>query len=239
MVKFGKWIGGGLGWAFGGPIGAIFGFVVGSVIDSIQVSTGVMRPQTMQGDFIASLLVLAASVMKADGKVVKSELDYVRSFFLHQFGEGETQQYMVMLRDILKQDIPVADVCHQIRDYMEYPARLQLLHFLFGISSADGHVHPNEVDVITNIANQLGIRNPDFVSIRAMFVKDVNNAYKILEVSADASDEELKKAYRRMAVKYHPDKVNNLGPEVQKAAQEKFQHLNAAYEEIKKQRGIT
>jgi DnaJ like chaperone protein len=157
---------------------------------------------------------------------------------MHQFGPSETQQYMVMLRDILKQDIPIADVCHQIRDYMEYPARLQLLHFLFGISSADKQVHANEVEVITNIANLLGIRQPDFVSIRSMFVKDVDNAYKILELSADASDEELKKAYRRMAVKFHPDKVANLGPEVQKAAQEKFQHLNAAYEEIKKQRGM-
>lgn len=238
MVKFGKWIGGGLGWAFGGPIGAILGFVVGSVIDNIQISTSVIRPPTQQGDFVASLLVLAGAVMKADGKVVKSELDYVRSFFLHQFGEAGTQQYIVMLRDILKQDIPVADVCHQIRDYMEYPARLQLLHFLFGISSADGQVHPSEVAVITEIADLLGIRQPDFVSIRSMFVKDVDSAYKILEISADATDEELKKAYRRMAVKYHPDKVANLGSEVQKAAQEKFQKLNAAYEEIKKQRGM-
>jgi DnaJ like chaperone protein len=72
-----------------------------------------------------------------------------------------------------------------------------------------------------------------------MFVKDTSSAYKILEITPDANDEELKKAYRRMAMKYHPDKVAHLGQDVQKAANTKFQELIAAYEKIKKERGIS
>ncbi len=238
-MKFGKWIGGGLGWALGGPIGGILGFVFGSVIDSMTITTVHGPVRTQQGDFVASLLVLTAAVMKADGQVVKSELDYVKRTFLQQFSEEETRQHMLVLRDILKQDIPVHDVCSQIAQNMDYSSRLQLLHYLFGISMADNIAHPREIEVIASIASFMRISEADFNSIKAMFVRDTDSAYKILEVEPTASDEELKKAYRRMAVKYHPDKVSHLGTEMQKSANEKFQKVNAAYEEIKKQRGIS
>jgi len=121
---------------------------------------------------------------------------------------------------------------------MDYPARLQLLHFLFGISSADGQFHSREVEMIDSISSYLGISNNDYVSIKAMFVKDIDSAYKILEASPESTDDEVKKAYHKMAVIYHPDKVAHLGEDIKTAAKEKFQKLNAAYEEIKKQRGI-
>lgn len=238
-MKFGKWIGGGLGWALGGPIGAILGFVFGSFIDNISVVTTRFHAPTLQGDFIASMLVLTAAVMKADGKVLKSELDYVKHTFLQQFSEEETRQHMLVLRDILKQEIPVHEVCAQIAQYMDYSSRLQLLHYLFGISKADNDVYPNEVRIIQEISSYIGLSQADFLSIKAMFVKDVDSAYKILEIETSASNEEVKKAYRAMAVKYHPDKVSHLGIEMQKAANEKFQKVNAAYEEIKKQRSIS
>ncbi|MBN1338805.1 MAG: TerB family tellurite resistance protein [Bacteroidales bacterium] len=248
MAKYGKWIGGGLGWALGGPIGGILGFVFGAMFDGMQsgefelgkgnVSGMNAGPRTQKGDFAASLIILSATVMKADGKVLKSELDFVKNFFIKQFGSDIAQQSMLVLREVLKQQIRQEEVAGQIKQYMDYSARLQLLHFLFGISRADGHVHSEEVNTIENISRYLGISNPDFNSIRAMFYKDVNSAYRILEASPDASDEELKKAYRKMAVKYHPDKVSHLGSDVQKAANEKFQELNAAWEQVKKERGI-
>jgi len=240
-MKFGKWIGGGLGWAFGGPIGAILGFVFGSVIDNITVtsSTQHLHYPTQQGDFVASLLVLTAAVMKANGQVVKSELDYVKRTFLQQFSEEETRQHLLVLRDLLKKEIPLHDVCSQIATYMDYSSRLQLLHYLFGISMSDNYAHPKEVSVIETVASYMRISQADYNSIKAMFVKDTDSAYKILEIEPTASDEEVKKAYRKMAIKYHPDKVSHLGPEMQKSANEKFQKVNAAYEEIKKQRGIS
>jgi DnaJ like chaperone protein len=236
-VKFGKWIGGGLGWVVFGPIGALLGFALGAAIDSIKIQK-VLPGQTTQNDFVISLLVLTAAIMKADGKVLKSELDFVKRFFLNQFGEAESKQYLGLLKDILEQNIPVAEVSVQIRQYMDYSARLQLLHYLFGIARADGEVHHAEIAMIRDIAAQLGIRPADLQSIHSMFGSSPSDAYKILEITAEASDEEVKKAYRRMAMKYHPDKVAGLGPEVQRAAKEKFQRLNAAYEQIKQQRNL-
>lgn len=243
MAKFGKWIGAGLGAFAGGPIGAIFGFVVGSMFDGgteavKHGATNRYSRRTTTGGYVMSLLVLVAAVMKADGKVLKSELDYVKKFMVHNFGEASAQEAVKMLRDILNQTIPVNDVCNQIKQNMNYSARLQLVHFLFGIAQADGQVDKTEQQLITHICNQMGINTSDFESIQAMFVPNTDSDYKILEVEKTATDDELKKAYRRMAMKFHPDKVSNLGEDVQNAAKEKFQKVNQAYENIKKERKI-
>ncbi len=240
MGKYGKWIGGGIGWALGGPIGALLGFALGTMIDnSTEVVTqgdAVYSHRTRAGDFSASLLVLSAAVMKADGQVMRSELDYVKQFFIRQFGKEQTREHLRFLKRLLDQEIPVREVCLQIRQHMNYSLRLQLLHYLFGISRADGNVEKAEVEEIHRIARDLGIEEKDFESIRAMFYKDTASAYKILEVDPNASDQEVKKAYRQMVNKYHPDKVGHLGEKFQKAAKEKFQKVQDAYEQIKKER---
>lgn len=236
-MRYAKWIGGGLGWAFGGPIGGILGFIFGTMVDGMQSGKFEYKP-TQSGDFSVSLLVLSAAVMRADGKVMKSELDYVRQFFTRQFGPEIASNRIQMLQEILKQDFNLPEVCQQISQYMEYPARLQLIHYLLGICAVDNHYNPKEVEMVDMIAGYLGVDRKDYESIRAMFVKDIDSAYKVLEITPDATDEEVKAAYRKMAVKYHPDKVEHLGPEIQKSAKEKFQQLQAAYEEIKKRRGI-
>lgn len=242
-MGYGKWVGGGLGWAFGGPIGGLIGFMFGSMFDGTKSSDSQGHPyhtgsQTQSGDFSMSLLVLSAAVMKADGSVKKSELDYVRKFFSQNFGAEKANQQMLVLRELLKKDINIQDVSHQIGQYMDYSSRLQLLHYLFGIALADGLVDLKEIQMIQNISGFMRISSSDYQSVKAMFVKDTESAYKILEVSPNATDEEVKKAYKKMAVKYHPDKVSHLGEEVFKSAEDKFQKLNGAYEEIKKQRGM-
>jgi len=235
--RYGKWIGGGLGWAFGGPIGAILGFAMGSVLDGVRVEKMFYRG-TARGDFAMSLLVLSAAVMKADGKVVKSELEYVRSFFLSQFGTEETNRLIKILKEVLNQEINLRDVSVQVGQFMDYPSRLQLLHYLFGIAIADRQFDKAEENVIELISGYMGVDPSDFTSIKAMFVPNINNAYDILELTPDVTDEEVKKAYRRLAIQYHPDKVAHLGEDIKKAATEKFQKLNAAYDDIKKQRGM-
>lgn len=214
------------------------GFVVGSFIDGAgqirQIESGV----TTRGDFAVSLLVLIAAVMKADNKVVTSELDFVKQYFIQNFGRNSAQEAMLMLRDILKQTIPVKDVSSQIKSRLDYHSRLQLVHFLFSLAYADQKVSEEELNVIKVIAGYLGISDKDVDSLKSMFYKDIDSAYKVLEVDRNATDEEIKKAYRRMAVKYHPDKVSYLGEEFRKAANEKFQKVNEAYERIKKERGM-
>ena len=212
MAKFGKWIGGGLGWAFGGPIGGIIGFMVGSMFDggseAYQKATGTGYSRgTTTGGYVMSLLVLVAAVMKADGKILKSELDYVKKFMVHNFGEASAAEAVKMLRELLQQTIPVNEVCHQIRQNMNYSARLQLLHFLYGIAQADGIVDPREKDLINLIGNEMGISGNDLDSIQAMFVPNTEGDYKILGIERNATDDDVKKAYRRMAMKFHPDKA--------------------------------
>lgn len=237
-TNYGKWIGGGLGWAFGGPIGAIIGFAIGSAFGNSSDSQEYMGHTTQQRDFNVSLLVLSAAVMKADGSVKKSELDYVKRFFLSNFGQERAEKYILTLREILKQDIQVYEVSQQVGRFMDYSSKLQLLHYLFGIASADGATHENEVDVISVISKYMGVSSSDFQSIKAMFVQEVDSSYKILGIEASATDEEVKKAYREMAKKYHPDKVAYLGEDVRKSAEQKLQEVNEAYEKIKKQRGF-
>jgi DnaJ like chaperone protein len=238
MGKFGKWIGAGLGWTFGGPLGAILGFALGSFIDAADVQVIKGERKTTTGDFIASLLVLVASIMKADGKVLRSELDYVKKYFVQAFGNESALEAMQMLKDILKQNIPVRDISIQIKQRMDYSSRLQLLHFLYGIANADGKIDPSEIQLIEQIAYYLGISSADTGSIKNMFVKSTDSAYIILVFNRNEKNEDIKKAYRKLAVKYHPDKVSYLGDDIKNKAKEKFQQINEAYETIKKERGI-
>jgi DnaJ-class molecular chaperone with C-terminal Zn finger domain len=162
----------------------------------------------------------------------------VKRFLVQNFGVDGAQEALAILKDLLKQEIPVQDVCGQIADHVDYSSRLQLLHFLFGLAYADGRMEPVEEQLIEVIAHSLGITEKDSESIRSMFKNTVEDLYKILEIDSTASNEDVKKAYRKMAVKYHPDKVAYLGEDVKNAANEKFQKLNSAYEKIKKERGM-
>jgi len=237
--NYAKWVGGGLGWAFGGPIGGILGYVLGSMFQGQQAMGGrSFRPgmPTTTGDFNVSLLVLTAAIMKADGTVKRSELEYVKKFYIANFGVEGAKHYIKLLGDILKKDFDVQEVSRQIGRFMDYSARLQLMHYLFGIALADGNIDDSEVEMIERIAMSMGLGATDFQSIKAMFVKDTESAYKILGITANATDEEVKTAYREMAKKYHPDKVSHLGEDVKKAAEEKFMKVNEAYETIKKER---
>jgi DnaJ like chaperone protein len=259
-MNFSKWIGASIGWSFGGPIGAIIGLALGSVVDALSdgknspflkqgqpqqggrttYSTRTQQqPQTQSGDFEVSLLILASIVIKADGKQDQRELDFVRQQFVNMYGKERANAAFALFKNINKQNnISTRQVCLQIKQMMDHPSRLQLMHFLFGIAKADGIVTEDEVKQIYTIAGYLGISSRDYESIKAMFYNSSNNAYKVLEITKSASVDEIKKAYRSMAKKYHPDKVIHLGKEHQKGAEEKFRQVQAAYEQIQKERGF-
>lgn len=255
-----KWLFGALGWAFYGPIGGIIGFIVGAAADSKGVKklpgansdTGYnggyhssnggygsgYSAQEQRNSFMLSLLVLSTAVMKADGKVFRSELDYVKVFIRNNFGEEAVGEALQIIKKLLDQNINVPQVCAQIKINMEVAQRLQLFHYLAGIAQADGVFSQAEYSLLKEIASYLGIYSKDAQSILEMYGGSSADPYKILEIDANATDEEVKKAYRKMAVKYHPDKVATLGEDVKRAAEEKFKSVQDAYEKIKVERGI-
>ena len=261
-MSFAKWIGASLGWSFGGPIGAIIGLALGSVVDSLANGNGSpllgesqprqrqrrqttyrtrphKRPKTQSGDFEVSLLILASIIIKSDGNQDQRELDYVRKQFVNLYGKERANHAFRLFKNISKQkNISTRQVCLQIKAMMDHPSRLQLLHFLFGIAKADGIVLDDEEKQIYTIAGYLGISSRDYNSIKAMFYSSRDNAYKILEIDKSATDDEVKKAYRKMAKKYHPDKVAHLGKEHQIGAEEKFKQVQKAYEQLQKERGF-
>ncbi|MBQ2304059.1 MAG: TerB family tellurite resistance protein [Bacteroidales bacterium] len=232
-----KWLGGILGFTFGGGIfGGIIGYAIGSLLEK-KVKTE-YRGGEQQGDFIMGLLILTAAVMKADGKVMKSELNFVKDFLAKNFGANNLQNRLDILRQLLDKNIDVYQTCEKIRISFPYATKLQLLHYLFGIAVADNDCTKAEKDLIERIANLIGLSQADYKSIEAMYFRVTDSAYVILQVERNATDEEIKRAYKRMCIKYHPDKVAHLGEEAQKAANEKFQEINNAYEQIKKERNL-
>ena len=246
MGNFVKWLGAGLGFSLGGPIGSILGYVVGSFIDGFtkedveNVKTYRTSTRSSQsGDFEISLLLLSSLVIKADGKIDQRELSYVRDHFKRLYGEERASHAFKLFKGFIKSNnVSTQQVCIQIRQNLTHASRLQLIHFLFGIAKADGFVTENEVNSIKTIAGYLNINHYDFESIKAMFYDSSTGAYQILEVDESATNDEVKKAYRKMVKKYHPDKLQHLGDEHIKGGEEKFKQVQKAYERIQKERGM-
>ena len=197
------------------------------------------QQRSSQNDVPTMLMALSAAVMTADGKVLKAELDYVKSFFAQQFGPQFSSSHLQTLKQFIDSgQIPLQQICQDIRTRMKPEIRIQLIHYLFGIAKADGDVSNVETKVIQQIADMLGISTLEFESVKNMFYRDVNSDFKVLGIDSEASNEEVKKAYRQMAIKFHPDKVASMGEEFQKGAKEKFQKIQDSYEAIKKNRGF-
>lgn len=241
-MKYGKWLGGGLGWVLGGPIGGLLGFAIGAIIDSgsNQENRQGASGRTHAGDFKVSLLVLIACIVKADGVRKASELETVRRILVQAFGAAEADDAMEILERILPQNIDESQVAWQISRNTNYSTKLELLHMLFQVAYADGEVCQAEMAALERISAIFGISPVDFNAIRAPYTKakDSDWAYKALGIEHTATDEEIKKAYRRMAMKYHPDKLTGLGEDVKKAGADKFRSVQEAYEFLKKERGI-
>ena len=138
--------------------------------------------------------------------------------------------------------------CVEMSFHMSEGQRLQLLNYLVTIAKADGSVSSEEILALNDIALHLNLTLQDVESMLNMGYSYSNNqsntqpqnnlvaAYKVLGILPSATDDEVKAAYRKMALKHHPDRVASLGEDIRKAAEEKFQEINAAKEAIYKAR---
>ncbi|MEM7103817.1 MAG: DnaJ domain-containing protein [Bacteroidota bacterium] len=250
LSSFESWLERGTGRIKESPIGKLFESALGSVFEKLKYAPGIdINDSLKRNEFEVSLIVLSAAVIRAEGGASPYELDYVRSFLLKNFDPKFIEARMYLLEQVIAKDFPLRPVCLQIKKLKSHAVRLQLIHYLFGIADADLEITPKEIEVIQHIAKHLGISDKDFRSIRAMFYSGahlgskpssvvISTYYEILEVKTEDSNDDIKKSYRRLVKKYHPDKVQHLGEDVQKAASDKFQKLQEAYDFIKKERGI-
>jgi len=230
-MAIGKWIGAGAGWMFLGPIGGIIGYYVGKTFFD-----GNDNEQTA---YEISLLILSSLVIKADGKVLKSEMDYVREFFTKTFGTQKSNKYFKVFNKLNKSsfDSKLRPICLQLNSHVNHAARVEIIHFLFGVAASDNEVHQSEINLIAKIAGYLNVNQYDFESIKAMYDTSISvdkKWYQILEISEGASEKEIKKAYRRMAIKYHPDKLMGVSDDIKKLAEAKFMQVKEAYDQIMK-----
>lgn len=263
-----KWIGGVLGWIVGGPLGGLAGYALASWFeksaeeDSYENNRQYERYETdnrnrsnrydegQRNSFLFSLLTMASYIISADGRIMHSEMEFVRKFLRANFGEIGMRQGEQILLNLFEQKkqmdarSPQAfrNTIHQcgaqIAANMNYEQRLQLLSFLAGIAKADGKVVAEEITALKEVARSMGMTESEANSMLNLGGNSVEEAYKVLEIAATATDDEVKKAYRRLALKHHPDTVASLGPDVQKASEEKFKQITEAYELIKKNRGM-
>ena len=232
-MSIGKWVGIGAGWFFGGPIGAIIGYYIGK-----NFFTG---KNDNEKAYEVSLLILASLVIKADGKVRKEELNYVKDFFTRTFGQVKSKKYYEIFNTLNKQSLSskLRAICLQLTQSINHASRLQIIHFLFGVASSDNEIHQTEINVINKIATYLNVSSQDFQSISAMFVKGastIDTYYKILEVDKNSSTDEIKKSYRKLVMKYHPDKLQGVSEDIVKLANEKFLSIQQAYEKVMQHR---
>ena len=254
-MGYGKWIGGLMGFVTMGPLGALAGFAIGSLFDNanendIETSGSQNEYAGQRNSFLFSMLVMASYIIRADGRIMHSEMEFVRNFLRNNFGEvavSEGEQILLNLFEQRKQmdkSNPMAfkNTIHecgaQIASNMSYEERLQLLRFLTQIAQSDGNVCKEEIEALKEVALAMGLSYKEVESMLNMRGKSLDEAYKVLEVSPNASDDEIRTAYKKMVLKHHPDRVATLGEDIRKAAEEKLQDINNAKERIYKARGM-
>ena len=241
-----RWIAAIIGYSIFRFPGAIIGFLLGSLFEGNSSSSGSRRSiftQSKQGvspaEFELNLLSLASLVIKADGIVNQKELDFVRQYFVQAYGKEQANAtFKVFNEEIKKKQLSAQKIAAFLRNRMRYESRLQIIHFLFSVAKADGQISDPEVREINNITGFLGINHHDFESIKAMFFYNPDRAYKILEIEKTANPDQIKKAYRTMVKKYHPDKLQHMDEVYRNGAEEKFRKVQEAYEQIQKERGF-
>lgn len=229
--KYFKYVAAAAGFFLGGILGGISAFfLVRELIDNADEGIDV---------FELSLLRLSSLMIKADGNVDNEEIKVVRTFFFKSFGNEKATK----LFKELKKSPPIPSNLDEILDVIKTrlePSKLySVIQFLYTISIADGHLAVSEDEFIFNVGKKLGFTIKRLNDIRNQFVepeKTNNNSSEKslylnkLGLSGNPSKDEIKKAFRRLAKEYHPDKLAGVNETIKKIAEEKFREIREAYD---------
>ena len=206
--------------------------------------------QGTRNGFLFSLLTLASYIIRADGKVMHSEMEAVRQFLRMNFGERavkEGNQIMLKLFERQKQmeaqqpgsfQATILECCQQLSSVLPAAQRLQLLSFLTALAKADGHVAAEEISALREVTRYMGLSEAELNSMLGLGSTSLADAYAVLGVTENATDDEVRAAYKRMVVKHHPDRVASLGEDIRQAAEKKMREINEAKEIVFKARGL-
>lgn len=246
MSWFGKIMGGGVGFMLGGPLGALIGATLGHALvdEKVRIEraesgtpSGVEQRQAV---FFTAVFAMLGKIAKADGRICEKEVAAVRSFMQDQLRlDPAAQQFAIGIFNEAKDNTtPFEEYAHQFgRVFADNaPLRTMFYQVLFSVAMVDGALHPAEEALLRAAPVHLGLHADIFDTVRRQFGHDLSHYYAVLGLENGADLAEVKKAYRRLAAEYHPDKVVSKGlPEdFTRFAEQKFKEINEAYAAITK-----
>ncbi|MDH5692203.1 MAG: co-chaperone DjlA [Gammaproteobacteria bacterium] len=262
MGWWGKIVGGTLGYMLGGPLGALLGAAFGHQFDYLGESRGdgfsSGDTERVQSAFFVATFSIMGHIAKADGRVSEDEISLARHVMDQmQLNEEQKKAAINLFNQGKGPAFPLDEVLDQFRE--ECHRRVNLIQMFMEIqistALADGELHDTERDVVVRIGEKLGLQREHIIQLLNMVSAQrrysqaggpqasrgpsLVDAYRVLGVSEQASDDEIKKAYRKLMSQHHPDKLvaKGLPEEMMNVAKEKTQEIKAAYEQIRKARG--
>ena len=242
MSIWGKIIGGTTGFALGGPLGAIIGMMIGGSFDRSArkfSSSNQISQQQKQNVFALCIIVLSAKIAKADGQVTKEEIYTFKEKFNIQ--AEEMSEVSKIFNEAKKSSFGFKNIADQVGNLFSDNKVLleQLLNNLFYIAEADGLISSNEVEVLRSISQSFHFNETDFQRI---FHSRLNNKesdpYKILGVTREDSDNNIRKKWIALSKEHHPDYLiaKGMPKEFIKEANKELSSINLAYDKIKELR---
>jgi DnaJ like chaperone protein len=254
MSWFGKMIGGTIGFALGGPLGAIAGAAFGHAFvdkkDDLYLSSQPGTRETLSSNeeaqliFFTAVFSMLAKLCKADGRVSENEISAVETFMKKDLHLDQNSQTTAV--NIFKQALnsPESFEGFALQFYSTFRAQPHIIDLMMDIllrvSTADGKITDNEEAILLSAARIFNYSGYDYDRFKSRYVKKANQYYAVLKCDETASDEEIKKQYRKLVTEYHPDKIEAKGlpEEFIKFANDKFGEIQEAYDAIKKERGL-
>lgn len=265
MAWWGKVIGGALGFTAAGPIGALLGAAIGHSFDKglsglNGFSPNLANQEEVQAAFFTATFSIMGQVAKADGQVSKEEIAVAQDTMARmQLNTEQKAAAQALFAQGKSETFDFRDVAQQLRKECGRNTNLlqMFLEIQIATALADGDLHQQEQAILVELATLLGFSQFQFQRLLAMAVaqrrfysrsesnqgvfdskQQIDEAYEVLGVEASCSDQELKRAYRRLMSQHHPDKLVSKGlpEEMMKLATEKTQQIKAAYETIKQHR---